>query len=434
MTAQTTTGAQQTVNLPVLFIVDDHQESRSRVAAALLRRFGADYQVLATDSAEAGIAALERLARQGEDVALIAADLEMSGTDGITFLEQAHPLHRRAARALLVDMDARGTRIPVGSLTTLRRASALGRIDFSILKGWVSPDEWLYPQVQEALSRWIKANRPHHEVMRVVGDQWSPRSHELRNQLDRNTVPFGFYATDSDEGRRLMAVHNVDARRLPAIILHDGTVLHDPSLVEVAEALGVQTRTSADIYDLVILGAGPAGLSAAVSAASEGLCTLVIEPNSIGGQAGSSSMIRNYLGFPRGVSGGDLTFRAYEQAMLFGTQFVFTHRATGLATGEHQHVITLSDGGQVTARAVMIATGVDYRRLGIPSLDRLVGVGVFYGAVGVEAPLMSGQEVYVIGGANSAGQAAIHLSKYAARVTVLVRGPSLAGMSDYLIT
>jgi thioredoxin reductase (NADPH) len=404
------------------------------LTAALLRRFGADYRVLALGAAEAAITTLDQLARQSVDVALIAADLDLAGTDGVAFLERAHTLHRRATRALLVDMDARGTRIPAGAITTLQRASALGKIDFSILKGWVSPDEWLYPQVQEALSRWTKANRPHHEVMRIVGEHWSPRSHELRNQLDRNTVPFGFYPSDSDEGRRLIDAHQVDPRRLPAIIRHDGTVMHDPSPAEVAEALGVRTRTSTDRYDLVILGGGPAGLSAAVSAASEGLRTLVIEPQAIGGQAGSSSLIRNYLGFPRGISGGELTFRAYEQAMLFGTEFVFTQRATGLIAGDEQHWISLSDGSQVSARAIMIATGVDYRRLDIPALDRLVGVGVFYGAVGVEAPSMAGQDVYVVGGANSAGQAAIHLAKYAARVTVVVRGPSLASMSDYLIT
>src|SRR5690348_14064928 len=192
MTAETTTGTRRPLNLPVLFIVDDSQDSRDRLMAAFQRRFGADYRVLTSDSAAQGIVTLDRLARQGEDVALIAANLNLAGSDGIAFLEQAHTLHRQAARALLVDMDARGTRIPAGAVTTLQRAIALGKIDFSILKGWVSPDEWLYPQVQEALSRWTMANRPHHLVMRIVGERWSPRSHELCNQLDRNTVPFGF--------------------------------------------------------------------------------------------------------------------------------------------------------------------------------------------------------------------------------------------------
>jgi thioredoxin reductase (NADPH) len=264
----------------------------------------------------------------------------------------------------------------------------------------------------------------------------APRGSARRRRpaLARNTVPFGFYAADSHKGRRLLRDHDVDAQRLPAVILHDGSVLHDPTLVDVADALGVHTRPSSEVYDLAILGAGPAGLAAAVYGASEGLRTLVIEPQAIGGQAGTSSMIRNYLGFPRGVSGGELAFRAWEQALLFGAQFVFRQRATEMTTSGHKHVITLSDGDEVIARTVIIAAGVAYRILGIPSLDRLVGARVFYSAAGVEAPAMAGEEVYVVGGVNSAGQAALHLAKYASRVTLLVRSESLAaGMSDYLI-
>jgi thioredoxin reductase (NADPH) len=271
-------------------------------------------------------------------------------------------------------------------------------------------------------------------VVRVVGERWSSRSHELRDALTRNTVPFGFYASDSEEGRRLLRDHGVDPTRLPAAITYDGSVLHDPTLADVGEALGVNTRPSSEAYDLAILGAGPAGLSAAVYGASEGLRTLVIEPRAIGGQAGTSSMIRNYLGFPRGVSGGDLTFRAWEQALLFGVRFVFANSATELKTRGKERVITLTDGSEVIARAVIIAAGVAYRRIGVPSLEHLVGVGVFYGAAGSEAPAMTGEEAYVVGGANSAGQAALHLARFGAHVTLLVRGESLAaGMSDYLI-
>jgi thioredoxin reductase (NADPH) len=232
-----------------------------------------------------------------------------------------------------------------------------------------------------------------------------------------------------------MRDHGVDASHLPAVIFRDGTVLHDPTLVEVADALGVQTRTPTDLYDLAIVGAGPAGLAAAVYGSSEGLRTLVIEHETLGGQAGSSSMIRNYLGFPRGVSGSELTFRAWEQALVFGTQFLFMHRANGLTTRGHEAVISLDDGSEVRARAAIIAAGVQYRLLEVPALDRLVGAGVFYGAAGVEAPALKGEQVYVVGGANSAGQAALHLGRFAARVTILVRSPSLeAGMSDYLIS
>jgi thioredoxin reductase (NADPH) len=240
---------------------------------------------------------------------------------------------------------------------------------------------------------------------------------------------------ESDEGRQLLAAYGVDAARLPAVILHDGSVLHNPTLVDIADALGVHTRPSAEMVDLVIAGAGPAGLAAAVYGASEGLRTLVIEPQAIGGQAGTSSMIRNYLGFPCGVSGGELTFRAWEQALLFGAQFVFGQRATGLRRRGPARLVTLSDGSEVVARAVLIATGVAYRRLEIPALERLVGVGVFYGPAGVEAPALAGEDVYIVGGGNSAGQAAMHLARFAHQVTLLVRGESLAaGMSDYLVT
>jgi thioredoxin reductase (NADPH) len=424
-----------TPGLPVLFIADADREARLAIQSSLLRRFGPDYQVLTADSSQAGLDALARLAHQGDEVALVAADLRLPGMDGVKFLERARALHRRASRALLVAMDQRGTRIPFSELAALQRATALGRIDFWVVKGWDAPEELLYPQVQEALAAWTRINRPRHEGLCVVGERWSPRSHELRDALSRNTVPFGFYEADSDEGRRFLRDHDVDADRLPAVILHDGSVLHDPTAGDVAEALGVQTHPPAGIYDLAILGAGPAGLSAAVYGASEGLRTLVIEPQAIGGQAGTSSMIRNYLGFPLGVGGGDLTFRAWEQALLFGAQFVLMQRATGLTARDNEHAVALSDGSEIIARAVIVAAGVDYRRLGIPSLDRLVGAGVFYGAAGVEAPAMAGEEVYIVGGANSAGQAALHLARFAKMVTLLVRGESLAsGMSDYLIT
>ena len=355
----------------------------------------------------------------------MAADLHLPGMDGIEFLARARELHRGASRALLVSMDKRGTRIPFDELASLQRATALGRIDFWVVKGWASPEELLYPRVQEALAAWTRANRPLHEVLRFVGEPWSPRSHELRAVLARNTVPFGFTPVSSEEGRRLLREHALDEARLPAVILHDGSVLHDPTPVAIAEGLGVKTRPSSGEFDLAILGAGPAGLSAAVYAASEGLRTLVIEPQAIGGQAGTSSMIRNYLGFPGGVSGADLAFRAWEQALLLGPSSCSCNGRAGSGARRGVRDRVCGDGSAAQARAVIIATGVTYRRMGIPALDRLVGAGVFYGAAGPEAPAMAGEEVYVIGGANSAGQAALHLARFAARVTLLVRGESL---------
>jgi thioredoxin reductase (NADPH) len=420
---------------PVLLVIDDNPDDRAAFERLLRTRYGASYRVIADGSPEAGLTLLEQMAQRGDEVALVAADLRMSSMDGVQFLERAHAIHPCAMRALLVDMDQRRTRIPFSALESLQRATALGRIDLWIVKGWSAPEELVYPHVQEALSAWARANRPRHEVVRLVGERWSPRCHELRDMLGRNTVPFGFYDTDTDDGQRLVREYGVDAERLPAVILHDGSVLHDPAPIDVANALGVQTQPAPELYDLAILGAGPAGLAAAVYAASEGLRTVVIEPQAIGGQAGTSSMIRNYLGFPRGVSGGELTFRAWEQALLFGTEFVFMQRAIGLTARGDERLIRLGDGGEVRARAVIIAAGVAYRRLEIPALERLVGLGVFYGAAGVEAPALAGEAVYVVGGANSAGQAALHLAKFAARVTLLVRGESLEeGMSDYLIT
>ena len=421
--------------LPVVLIADADPQTRAATAAALERRFAPDYRVLTADSPQAGLATLEHLAHHGDDVALLLADLHLPGMDGIAFLERARALHRHALRALLVAMDQRGTRIPFGALPALQRATALGRIDLWVVKGAAAPEELLYPHIQEALTAWTRTNRPRHAVFRVVGERWSPESYAIRDMLGRNTVPFAFYATDSDAGRQLLREHRIDTARVPAVILHDGSVLHQPSLPQIADALGVNTRPTIELYDLVILGAGPAGLAAAVYGASEGLRTVVIEPEAIGGQAGTSSLIRNYLGFPRGVSGGELAFRAWEQALLFGAQFVFQQRATGLTRHGHERVVTLRDGSTVRARAVMIAAGVDYRRLGIPALERLVGTGVFYGAAVGEAPALVGDDVYVVGGANSAGQAAQHLARFAARVTLLVRGELLAaGMSEYLVT
>src|SRR3954466_4966597 len=422
------------VNPPVLLVVDAHPEELATTATALARRFSPDYRIATADSAAGGLDALRRLTDHGEQVALVAVDQHLPDDDGVAFLEQAAGLHRGIARVLLFEMDQNHTQIPFTELPALQRATALGQIDFWMVKGWVNPEEWLYPQVQEALSAWSRTHRPSHVIYRVVGEQWDPRCHDLRDGLTVNGVPFVFHPQDSDIGRQLIRDNQVDTSRLPAVIRHDGAVLQDPSLPEVAGSHGIQVRPRESEYDLVVLGAGPAGLAAAVYGASEGLRTLLLEARAIGGQAGTSSMIRNYLGFPRGISGGELASRAWQQATLLGAEFVFTHRVTALTMDGDRHALELDDGGRVATRAVILATGVTYRRLGLPDLDRLIGAGVFYGAAGVVAPAIAGEDVYVVGGANSAGQAALHLARYAARVTILVRGPSLAaGMSHYLV-
>jgi thioredoxin reductase (NADPH) len=419
---------------PVLLVVDADGQALARTEEALRARFGADYDVLAAHSGSTALVMIDDLAAAGQPLVLVAADLHLRDMDALDLLAQAQASDRGCARVLLVPMDEFHTRISFTELATLQQAMALGRIDRSIVKGWVTPDEWLYPQVQEVITDWTLTHGARHLVFRIVGEQWDPRSHELRDGMTRNVVPFEFIEVNSDAGQLLVKELEIDLDELPAVIRHDGSVLHNPSFTEVAAAHGMQTELEDEDYDLTVVGAGPAGLAAAVYGASEGLRTMVVEHLAIGGQAGTSSLIRNYLGFPRGLSGAALAHQAWEQAVLFGAQFVFTKPANAITRADGHLVVEIGDGRPSRSRAVILAVGVAYRRLGIDSVERLVGRGVFYGAAGVEAPALVGQDVHVVGGANSAGQAALHLARYARRVSLLVRGDALErGMSDYLI-
>jgi thioredoxin reductase (NADPH) len=413
---------------PVVMAVDDDPVALGVLRQELDKRYGADYRLLCAGDTEAGLRALERLQADGGQVALVLADQWMPMMTGVQFLTRAHRLHPTAKRGLLIDWGDSTTAEPI------LQAATFDQVDYWINKPTQPGDELFHQAVSGFLYEWARLHRPQFQAVRVVGDQWSARSHELRDLLSRNGIPFGFYPVDGEEGRRLLASVGATGERLPVVVLFDGRVMADPSNAELAEALAVRTHPEPVTYDLAVVGAGPAGLAAAVSGASEGLRTTVLEPEAIGGQAGSSSMIRNYLGFPRGVSGAELAQRAYEQAWIFRADFVYGQRAVGLRTAGPERVVGLSDGDQVASRAVVLATGVSYRRLGVPNLEALVGAGVFYGAAASEAPAMRGQQVYVVGGANSAGQAAVHLARYAERVTMLVRGSSLAAtMSDYLV-
>ncbi len=417
------------MDLPVLLVVDPDRHARRGLSRALGRRFGDDYRIVTAASADESLGLLTQFAEEAHDVALVVANLWTPQMNGIELLERVHAMHPGTIRVLLADFG------DMSAMGPLHRGMALGQIDLFIFKpSWLWAEEQLYPEIQQALSSWSRAHRPQFEIMRLVGEQWSARCHELRDLLTRNLVPFGFYDAESEEGRQLLRDCNVLAERLPVVIRFDGKALEDPTNAEVAEALGVSTRPRPVVYDVAIVGGGPAGLAAAVYGESEGLRTVVIEHAAIGGQAGSSSMIRNYLGFPRGVSGGDLTARAFEQALNFGAEFIFANEVTGRSMSGPDHVLALADGSELTTRAVIIATGVTYRRLGIPALEKLIGAGVFYGAALAEARAMAGQEVFIVGAGNSAGQAALHLARFAERVTILVRGESLAAtMSDYLI-
>jgi len=412
---------------PVLFVADADPVLRRKLTAALNRRFGADYQVRSAATPEVALKTLLRLHDEAAEVALMIADLWLPGMGGVEFLAQARECYPGAQSVLLTTIGDDATAKP------LHRALALGHVDRFVEKPWRSPEESLYPQLSEALADWWRANRPLFERVRVVGPQWDSRSHELRDLGTRNAIPFGFYPTDSPEGQRLLGEHVVDSDQVSILVLVDNKVLVDPSNGEIAEALGLATRPKRPYCDITIVGAGPAGLAAAVYAASEGLQTVVIEPEAVGGQAGTSAMIRNYLGFPRGVSGQELAARAADQALQFGAQIVYTQSVTGLRGEGRDRIVTLSDGSEITSRTVVVATGVAYHRLAIPALERLVGKGVFYGAVS-EATALRGEKVFVVGAGNSAGQAALHLAEYAAQVTILVRGDSLAdSMSAYLI-
>ena len=411
---------------PVLLLVHDPR-ARDCVEAELRKRYGADYQVLTTGSVQETLGVLGQLRHDHRQVSLVLADQWLPEATGTELLARVRQLHPAARRVLLITWSDQTIMEPI------LRATVLGDIDAYVVKPGTPPDEHFHRFVTEQLDEWGQSNLPGLEAVRVVGEEWAARSHELRELLGRNGIPFGFYPADSPEGQRLLQEAGAAGKALPTVALFDGRILADPSNAEVGEALGVQTKPGGS-YDVTVIGAGPAGLAAAVYGASEGLSTLVLEPEAIGGQAGTSSLIRNYLGFPTGVSGGDLAVRAYTQAWNFGAEYVYGNPATGLRPDGSELVVTVADGSEVRSRAVVIATGMAYRRLGIPALDALTGAGVFYGAAASEARAMKDSEVFVVGGANSAGQAAVHLARYAAQVTVLVRGRSLAdSMSEYLI-
>jgi thioredoxin reductase (NADPH) len=416
---------------PALVVVQGDTDTPAVLEQALTRRFGADYQVVAINAPAAVLEELGRLSQAGEQVALLLADQWLHGMTGVEFLCQAHALHPAAKRVLLITYG------DVAAGVAGLQAMALGQLDRWLNTPFGPPELQLYPAVSELLSQWARATASAGsppELVRIVGPRWSARSHELRDLLGRNNILHGFYDAKGEDGRRLLAQVGLEPTDQPVLLLFDGRVMVDPSTELLAQALGAKTQPPPGRYDLTVVGAGPAGLAAATYAASEGLRTLLLEREAVGGQAGTTSLIRNYLGFPHGISGGELAARATEQAVVFGTELVYAQPATGLQANGADRVLTLADGSQAVSRTVVLATGVSYRRLPVPGLDALLGAGVFYGAAVTEAKAMQGQRVFVVGGANSAGQAAVHLARHAEQVTLLVRGGSLAdGMSAYLV-
>lgn len=414
---------------PVILVVDGDPGSLDVLTDELRTRYGRDYAVLAESTGSDALERLGQLADAGREVALVLADQWMPAMSGVDLLIAAHQLHPTARRGLLIRWGDRSTAGPI------LQASALGHIDYYLPKPVYTPDERFHRTVTEFLDEWWRLRGRWFEVVRVVGDDRSARSHEIRDVLHRNALPVGFYDASSPQGQALLTETNSTSAELPVVILFNGRVLSNPSNSDVAEAIGVTIRPPTELYDLVVVGAGPSGLAASVYGASEGLRVAVVEPEALGGQAGTSSLIRNYLGFPRGISGAELAFRAFDQAWLFGAELVYGSPAAELAADGRHRIVRLANGSQMTTRAVIIACGVSYRRLGVPSLEAMIGAGVFYGAAVAEAQALVGQRVFVVGGGNSAGQAALHLAKYAERVTILVRSQSLAeSMSTYLIS
>jgi thioredoxin reductase (NADPH) len=414
--------------LPAILVVADDERLLDALAGDLDRRFGGGYRILAERSPTDAIAAMERLAGAPEPVALVIAAREMAGQDGLAVLQRAHELLPAAKRVLLEHRGGWASGEPVV------RAMTLGQVDYVLFRPWLPIEQGLYLPVSEFLAAWEKSLAPSTEAIQIVGKRWSARSHELRDTLARVGIPYGFYPEDSPDGRRLLSQAGVDGSRLPVVLFRRGQVLVDPTHAQLSAALGMRTTPAPGRCDLLIVGAGPAGLAAAVYAGSEGLDAQVLEPAVPGGQAGTSSHIRNYLGFPHGLSGEELTQRAFQQAWLFGADLILAQAATGLRASGNDRVVRLSDGAEVTTRAVILATGVAWRRLGVPALEALNGAGVFYGAAGSEARAMRGEDVYVYGAGNSAGQAAIHLSGYAASVTIVTIDERLGEfMSDYLV-
>ncbi|MDH6127292.1 FAD-dependent oxidoreductase [Kitasatospora sp. GP82] len=409
----------------VILTVDDDPGVSRAVARDLRRRYGEAYRVVRAESGESALGALRELKLRGGLVAVILADYRMPQMNGIEFLEQALDVYPGARRVLLTAYADTNAAIDAINVVDL---------DHYLLKPWDPPEEKLYPVVDDLLETWRATDRRPVAVTKVVGHRWSARSWGVREFLARNEVPYRWYSSDEPEGRRLLCAAGQDGLRLPLVITPDGTALIEPNDQGLAARVGLATTPVAHFYDLAIIGGGPAGLGAAVYGASEGLRTVLVERSATGGQAGQSSRIENYLGFPDGVSGAQLTDRARRQAAKFGAEVLTAREVTGLEINGASRVVRFSDGSAVAAHSVILATGVSYRQLEAPGVADLTGCGVFYGSALTEAAACQGHDVYIVGGANSAGQAAMYLARGAKSVAILVRGPSLsASMSYYLV-
>jgi thioredoxin reductase (NADPH) len=410
---------------PILLAVDDDVSVLEAVVQDLRRQYGSTYRIMRAASGQAALDTLAQVKTRQEPVALLMSDQRMPGMTGVDFLERAMVIYPDARRVLLTAYA--DTEVAIRAINT-------ARIHYYLTKPWDPPEEKLYPVLTDLLEDWQAGYRPPFEGLRVIGHRWSLKDHKVRNFLSQNHVPYRWLdVAGNEEALKLLKDAHLDEDKLPVVLFADGGALVDPEPGELAQRVGLRVQATQEFYDLVVVGAGPAGLAAAVYGASEGLRTLVIEPVAPGGQAGSSSRIENYLGFPSGVTGADLGRRAHIQATRFGAEFL-TQRATGLRIEGQYRFVKLADGREVSGHVVLLSPGVQYRKLSIPGADQLTGRGIYYGAALVEAVACKDEDVFVVGGANSAGQAALHFAKFALKVTMLVRGEGLsATMSKYLI-
>lgn len=412
---------------PILLTVDDDAEVSRSLARDLRQKYGEDYRIRRSESGPAALEALRELKLRDDKVGLILADHRMPEMTGVEFLAEARQLYPKARRVLLTayaDTDA--------AIAAINEAD----VHYYLLKPWDPPEERLYPVLDDLLEDWKMTDRLISDGrVRVVGHRWSAPSHMVKDFLTRNQVPYRWFELDRDaEATRLLNANGGDGEHLPLVITEGGRALQAPPIAELAGALGLTATPSLPFYDLLVIGGGPAGLGAAVYGASEGLRTVLVEREAIGGQAGQSSRIENYLGFPSGIAGGDLARRATTQARRFGAEMLLTSDVSSLEVCGSARVVRLEDGGQLSAHAVLITTGVAYRRLDAPGVDEFTGAGVYYGAASSEAQSLRDEDVYVVGGANSAGQAAVYFARGARSVTILVRGDSLErSMSHYLV-
>lgn len=410
---------------PIIFVIDDDVQVLRAITRDLKNKFRQDYRILSTSSAKEILDNLLELKNKGEAVAMFISDQRMPEIEGVDFLTQAMEFYDDAKKVLLTaysDTDA-----AIKAINTVK-------LDYYLTKPWDPPEEKLYPVLNDLLEDWQNSFHPDFKGIKLIGYQFSPKSHEIKEFLSGNLIPYQWLDANSEEAQQLMQLNNIPTKDLPAIFFEDGKMLTSPQIIDIAKYIGLNPEVKNEIYDVVVIGAGPAGLAASVYGSSEGLKTLLIEKKAPGGQAGTSSRIENYLGFPTGLSGSDLTRRAISQSVRFGTDFLSPQSVKAITIQDNYKKITLGDGKEIITKSIVITTGVDYRQLATPGIEKFTGAGIYYGAANTEAGACKDKDVFIVGGGNSAGQAAMYLSKFAKHVNILIRRDSLFyTMSSYLI-